>query len=153
MKKYIFLLIAALIAFFVGTELRIERERIPTESELVIEFLEDFSFTNPRELNVLLKHKTVDKKRRENILVLVLKTDQEYWPKSQRIKDDTDKVMDIFKASLPDYDFGVPEKGTASYFRMLTFDSAWEVSTIQTSNGYFSRWKQVTDIFSASTLE
>ena len=153
MKKYVFLLIAAVIAFVVGTELRLERERVPTEAELVVDFLEDYAFVRPREVTVLLKETTVDKKRREKKLVLVLKSDEEYLPKSQRIKDDDAKVLGIFQDSVPDYDFGTVEPGSASYFHMLTFDAEWKVSTIKTSNGHFSHWEQVTDLFSASSLE
>jgi len=153
MKKYIFLLIAAAITFFVASELRIERERIPTEAEVVSDMLENFVFVRPREIEVLYKKETVDNKERQKILVLVLKSDEEYLPKSQRIVDNAENIILNFKTLLPDYDFGTAKEGNPSFFRMLTADSEWSVSTIKTTQGYFSQWKRVTDIFSATSLE
>ena len=153
MQKYIFLLVAAVIVFFIATEMRLERERIPTEAEKVSELLEDYVFIRPREVSVLFNETTVDNQRREKTLIMVLKSDQEYQPKSQRIPDNSNKIINLMNDSLPDYDFGTPIAEEANFFRMLTADSDWKVSTIETSKGYFSRWKRVTDTFSATSLE
>ncbi len=153
MKKYLFLLVSAVVVFFVASQLRIDREHIPTESEIVVDLLENFAFIRPKEVDVLFKEKNADKKRREIILIMVLKTVDEYLPKSSRIEDKASRALEIMRTSLPDYDFGEPVSEKASYFRMLTSDSEWTVSTIETSQGHFSRWKRVTDMFSATSLE
>ena len=104
MQKYLFLLVAAVVVFFVASELRIERERIPTEGEKAIELLENFIVIRPREVDVLFKEFTVDNKRREKILIMVLKSDMEFQPRSSRVPDKSTEVIKMMKASLPDHD-------------------------------------------------
>lgn len=153
MQKYIFLLISAVVVFFVASELRIERERVPTEAEKAIDLVENFIVIRPKEVDVLFKEFTVDNKRREKILVMILKSDQEFQPKSSRVPDKSSNVIDMMNASLPEQDFGTPKAEDANFYRMITADSEWMVSTIETSKGYYSRWKRVTDMFSATSLE
>ena len=153
MQKYLFLLVSAVVVFFVASELRIERERIPTEGEKAIELLENFIVIRPREVDVLFKEFTVDNKRREKVLIMVLKSDMEFQPRSSRVVDSSENVIKMMKASLPEHDFGTPKAEDANFYRMLTSDSEWMVSTIETSEGYFSRWKRITDMFSATSLE
>jgi len=153
MKKYLFLLVCAVVVFFVASELRIERERIPTESEIVVDLLGEYAFNTPLEVAVLFNEETENRKKREKIKIIILKTNEEYLPKAQRVPDKSIQVIDILNDKLPDYDFGFPVSESASFFRMLTSNSDWGVSTIETSLGHFSLWRRVTDIHHATSLE
>ena len=106
MQKYLFLLVAAVVVFFVASELRIERERTPTEGEVANNLLENFIVIRPKDVDVLFKEFTVDNKRREKILVMILKSDQEYMPRASRVPDQSSEVIKMMHDSLPDYDFG-----------------------------------------------
>lgn len=153
MAKYVFLLISAVIVFVIASEMRIERDRIPTKSEKMVELLENYAFSAPKVVEVLLDEEIDNKKTREKVKVIIIRTDTEYLPKAQRVPDKAENVMDILSARLPGNDFGTPLSENASFFRMLTSNSDWAVSTIETTRGHFSLWKRVTDINFASSLE
>jgi len=153
MQKYLFLLVTVVVVFYVASELRIERERVPTEGEVANKLLEDFIVIRPRDVDVLFKEFTVDNKRREKILVMILKSDQEYMPRASRVPEKSSAVIKMMHESLPDYDFGTPKSEEANFYRLLTSNSEWMVSTIETSKGYYSRWKRITDMFSATSNE
>jgi len=153
MQKYVFLVVVAVVVFVVATQMRLAREHVPTKSEIVIELLEDYAFMRPKYVDVLFKEEHTDKERRENILIMVLKTNDPYQPKAQLVPDQASRALEIMQKDLPDYDFGEPVSDKAEYYRMLSADSEWTVSLLETSKGKFSRWKRVTDMFSIKSNE
>lgn len=119
-----------------------------TAQQKVERILKGLTFTTPQSFDVLLNEERVDKNKRESIKLLLLKSDVEYLPMSPRVEDKLEPALDVFKKDLPNYDFGKPLGEKASYFRMLTSNERdWNVITIQTDKGYFSRWEQRADLY------
>lgn len=151
MRAFIFLLVALPFVFFLTSGIRDALYEPPeeslAESEKVARTLEKLAFVTPKEIVVLFNDERVDKDAREQFKTIVLKTDEEYLPRSPKIKEKPETVLSILKRDMPDYDFGRSVDETAAYFRFLMPDSEWNIISIQTSNGYFSRWEQRSDLY------
>lgn len=149
MKRFLILLLIIPVAYFAGVSLRDEPEGPKTDKEIVLEQFEDLTINKPGNADVLVNRKQVNKQTKEIVKTIVLKTHEELLPKAQRIPHSANDVISEMNRHLPDYDFGAPE-GEGSYFRLLTSNADWQVTSAKTTNGYFSQWVQVTDIHQLS---
>lgn len=147
MKGLLFIIVLAVFAYTLGTAFRETPEHMLTETEKVQRFLADFTFNKPSEITVLYDNQRVDNKTRETIKTLILKTDEEYLPKSPKVPDTFDNVITLLKNSVPSHDFGEQTGVEGGYFQWLTKNSTWTVSSIETSNGHYSRWERRTDVY------
>lgn len=151
MRAFIFLLVALPFVFFLASGVRDAFYEPPeeslTESEKVARTLEKLVFVTPKEIVVLLNDERVDKNAREQFKTIILKTDEEYLPRSPKIKEKPETVLSIIKKDMPDHDLGEVVDETAAYFRFLMPDSEWNIVSIKTSSGYYSRWEQRSDLY------
>ena len=154
MRGLIFLVVIIpfilLIVSELSESLKETPEHLKTEQQKVVEMLEDFTFNTPAQMEVLLNREHIDNKTRERIKTIVLKTDEEYLPKTQRVPDKADNVIAILEKSLPNGQFGQAKSDTGSFFRMLTANSEWLVYSIETDQGHFSRWERRADVYQAT---
>lgn len=145
MNRFLILIIIIPIAYFAGVFFQSEPEGPKSDKEIILEQFEDLTINKPKNITVLLNRKQVNKETREIVKTYVFKTYEELLPKAQRVPHSADDVISEMNRHLPEYDFGSPkEKG--SYFRLLTPNADWQVTAVETTNGYFSQWVQVTDI-------
>lgn len=152
MRRLIFLIVAIpfilLLASQVQQALYEPPESELTESERVVRLLENSTFNTPKEISVLLNKDHVDKQARVEFKTIVLKTDEEYLPRSPKSDVEANKVMKILTGDMPEQDFGQPVNDKAAHFRWLTpGGEEWTVSSIETSLGHFSRWKRRADLY------
>lgn len=147
MRGLLFLIAIVPLALMLAAQFKSESDRVPTEKEQIVSLLEDMTFNTPRRIQVLLNEDRLDKEKRQRIKTIILKTDEEYLPKSQRIVDKAPVVLDILRKDLAGHDFGTAVGDKASYFRWLTSDAEWTLSSVETSNGHYSRWEGVGDIY------
>jgi len=138
----ILILIGLVVSDFSGEE--VEEEK--SEKEIVLEMLEDITFNTPPRISVLRNEQYVDKSARIRYNTLILKTDQEYLPKSPKNPYLSTKVMEELKADLPSHKFGEPMNKDASYSRFLFANAEWTVSWAQTDSGFYSKWVKKEDI-------
>ncbi len=153
MKAVIFLIVILPFAFLLTAEFDEPPEHLKTEKEKLVDLLEDLTFNTPKEIIILSNDDHFNPKTRVKIKTLILKTNEEYLPKSPRISNKAQIVLDALKTDLPAHDFGEPTSTQAHSFRWLTPNSEWLVSSVETSNGYFSRWKKTTDVHQFSRDE
>ena len=151
MRAFILLLVVLPFVYFLASGVRDAFQEPPedslSESEKIARSLEKMVFETPGEITVLLDNKRVDKDARVAFRTLVLKTDEEYLPRSPKIEEKAESVLKVIKKELPDLDLGEIVDGTAAYFRFLMPDSEWNIVSIKTSNGYYSRWEQRSDLY------
>ena len=153
MRALIFFIIIIPFVLLIMAQCHEKPEHLKTESEKIADLLEDLTFNTPKEITVLFNNDYADQKTREKIKTLILKTDEEYLPKSPKISNKPETVLNALHTSLPDHDFGKPSGTEANYFRWLTSNSEWTVSAVKTSQGYFSHWQKVTDVHQLSRDE
>ena len=151
MRGFIFLVVALPFVYFLASGVKDALYEPPedslTEPEKVARTLEKLAFAAPKNIEVLLNDERVDKGAREQFKTIILKTDEEYLPRSPKIKEKPELVLNVIKKDIPDYSFGEIVEGSAAYFRFLMPNSEWNIVSIQTSNGYISRWEQRSDLF------
>jgi len=154
MKALIFFLIVTPFVLLIMAQCHEKPEHLKTESEKVVDLLEDFTINTPDKITVLFNNDYVDNKTREKIMTLILQTDEEYRPKSPKISNKSHTVLNALQTSLPEHDFGQPSGTDANYFRWLaSANSEWTVSAVETSLGFFSHWQKVTDVHQLSRDE
>ncbi len=145
MKAVIFTLTIMFVGLIVFTEFRDPPEHMLSRSDKVKNLLEDVTLSTPNYVSVLYQTDVEDKQSRKITKTLVLKTYDEYIPRSPVTKGTYQTALSTMKNHLPEYDFGEPVVDTANYFSWLTPNAQWSVLAIETSNGFFSRWKRVAD--------
>ncbi len=150
MKLLVFTIILAALVFIVAVDTREKPEHLQTEADKVENLLEDYVFNTPKQISVLYQQEDEDKKTRERIKTIVLKTDEEYVPKSPRIPNGFQAVLDEMQSHLPDYDFGEQVSEKATLFHWLSPGANWVVTSIVTTNGYYSRWERRMDVHQLS---
>ena len=121
-------------------------DAVPSEKDIVIKLLEDITFNTPPRVSILLNEQFVDKQSRIRYNTLVLKTDEEYLPKSPKNPDNSKNTLQKLNDSLPDYNFGKPIDNKSNYSHFLIGNAEWTVSYIQTDRGYFSKWVKKVDV-------
>lgn len=151
MRGLILLIVITPFLLLIVAELRQAFDEPPedmlTPAQKVERVLDGVAFNTPPDLKVLIHDERVDKQKRERVTLLVLQSNVEHQPKSPRIDDKSAAVLSILQKDLPEFSFGAPIDEHASSFRMLTSnDRAWIVFSVQTENGYFSRWEQRVDM-------
>jgi len=153
MKAVIFLIVILPFALLLTAQFKETPEHLKTEKEKLVDLLEDLTFNTPKEIIVLSNEDHFDPKTRVTIKTLILKTNEEYLPKSPPISNKAKTVLETLKTDLPEHDFGEPKSTQAHSFRWLTPSSEWLVSSVETSYGHFSRWKKTTDVHQLSRDE
>ncbi len=140
-------LVSLLIIFAILLPVVMDKpEHMKTDWERIREQLGPYAFNTPKDIEVLLRRQSVDQKTRERIERLILKTNEEFLPRTPRIPDSVDNVMRALRKYLPDYDFGEPVVEEGSYFHWLSPNTKWFVSSIETSRGHFSFWEKRMDV-------
>lgn len=142
MKKWIFLIIILPFVFILGVALRDEPEETLTEDKKIVALLEGMTFNTPKQISVISNIERNDNATHQRVKTIVLKTDEEYLPRSPKIPDNAAIVLEMLKREVPNYDFGVPIHEQASNFRWLTPNGDWTVSSLTTSQGEFSLWER-----------
>jgi len=117
-----------------------------TDREKALELIEEIAFNRPPRISLLMNQQFVDKKTREKFNILIFKTDEEFQPRSSPVPEKTNSVLNMLQTDLPDTDFGEPIENKATYARLLFGNAEWTISSIQTSNGYFSKWVKKVDV-------
>jgi len=153
LKAIIFFIVVLPFIFLLAVQLDEPPEHLKTEKEKLVDLLEDLTFNTPKEIIILSNEEHFDQKTRVKIKTLILKTNEEYLPKSPRILNKAKTVLDRLKTGLPAHDFGEPKSTQAHSFRWLTPNSEWIVSSVETSYGHFSRWEKTTDVHQLSRDE
>lgn len=151
MRQLILLIVIVPFILLIVSELQQQFREIPedelTDQQKVERALDGMTFNTPSEMDVLINREYVDNSKRERVKLIIVRSEGEYLPMSPRIDDKSVSVLSILRKDLPEYDFGVPENEQASYFRMLTSNQRdWNVVSLKTDKGYFSRWEQRTDL-------
>jgi hypothetical protein len=152
MRGLIFLVVAVPFVLLLASQLQ-QTFHEPPESELseaerVERLLENSVFNTPKKIDVLLNKDHVDKQARVEYKTVILKTDEEYLPRSPKSLVAADKVMQILHNDMPEQDFGQAVGDKGGHFRWLTpGGEEWTVSSIETSLGFISRWKRRADMF------
>jgi len=147
MRGLIFVTVIAMVAFIVVNELRDPPESMLTERDKIERFLADYTFNSPKDIVVLFQREDVDNKTREKVKTLVLRTDEEYIPRSPRIPDQSMRVFTALTAMVPEHDFGAPIDERAGYFQWLGPNTQWKVSSVVTSTGHYSLWERREDVY------
>ena len=147
MKALVFTIIIALLGFIVLSDLRDPPEHMQTEADKVKEFLEDYAFNTPKHIGVLHQDEVENKETRKIVKTIILRSNQEYLPKSPRIADDYQTTLNEMKEDLPNHDFGEQVSEESSFFSWLSPDAQWSVSAIETSKGHYSKWVRSADKF------
>jgi hypothetical protein len=142
MKQLLFLIIILPFVFLLGLSLRDEPEESLTEDKKIAALLEDMTFNTPKTITVLLNTEHNDNATRQRVKTIVLKTNEEYLPRTPRIQDKSQAVIGLLKKEVPNYDFGAPINEQGSYFRWLTPNGEWTASSVETSLGNFSIWER-----------
>jgi len=137
-------LILLTILLFVGLKEDPNEEK--SEKDIVMELLEDITFNTPLRVNILFNEQFVDKKSRIRYNTLIVKTDEEYLPKSPKNPDNSANALEILHESLPDYNFGIPVSDKASYSHLLIGNAEWTISSLHTDRGHFSKWVKKVDV-------
>jgi len=148
MKQFLLFIAIIPVVLIVATEFSKKPDQAMTEREKLMDTLNDMTFNRPERITVLIDETTVDKKARERVRTLVLKTNEEYVPKSQRRKSSTDAVLKLLKEKLPEYEFGEIVNSEASFFHLLSPRAEWAVSSLETNKGFYSRWESREDFHS-----
>ena len=138
------LLILLTLTLFIGNDEDPNEE--PTDKEIVVKLLEDITFDTPPRISILFNEQFVDKRSRMRYNTLVLKTDEEYLPKSPKNPDNSNNTLKKLKDSLPEYDFGKPLNNKSNYSHLLIGNAEWTISFIQTDRGHFSKWVKKVDV-------
>lgn len=142
MRQLVFLIFILPFVFLLALSLREPPEESLTEDKKIAALLEDMTFNTPKQIKVLANKEYNDNTKREHVKTIVLKTNEEYLPRTPRIQDKSRVVLDMLKKEVPDYDFGTPVNEYASYFRWLTPNGEWTASSVVTSQGDFSIWER-----------
>jgi len=150
MKALIFTIIIALLGFIVISDLRDPPEHMQTEADKVKDFLEDYAFNTPKHIGVLFQDEVDIKDSRKVIKTIIVRSNEEFLPKSPRAPDKYTVVLNEMKKHLPEHNFGeqVSEKG--SFFSWVSPDAQWNVSSIETSMGHYSKWVRSADKYQLS---
>ncbi len=150
MKMLLFTIIIGILVFIVAVDTREKPEHLLTKADKVERMLEDYTFNTPKQISVLYQQEHEDKKTRERVKVIVLQTNEEYLPKSPKMPDSFQTVLNELKIHIPDQDFGEQVAEKAAYFQWLSPNSSWVVTSIETTNGHFSRWEKRADVHQLS---
>jgi len=137
-------LILLTILLFMGFDEESDGEK--SEKDVVMELLEDITFNTPPRVSILFNEQFVDKKSRVRYNTLIVKTDEEYLPKSPKNPDNATNALEILKESLPEYNFGKPMSEKAHYSHLLIGNAEWTISLLHTDRGHFSKWVKKVDV-------
>lgn len=139
------LLILLTIILFIGFE-EDPNNAEKSDKDIAMELLEDITFNTPPRISILHNEQFVDKQARIRYNTLILKTDEEYLPKSPKNPDNSANALEILQENLPDYNFGNPVSDKASYSHLLIGNAEWTISLLHTDRGYFSKWVKKVDV-------
>ncbi len=145
MKAVIFTLTIMVVGFLVVTDFRDPPEHMLSRSDKVKNLLEDYTFNTPNYVSVLYQTEVENKQTRKVTKTLVLRTYDEYIPRSPVTKGTYQTALNTLKNLLPEHDFGDAVAEKANYFSWITPNAQWSVTSIETNKGYYSRWKRVSD--------
>jgi len=142
----IFLSLIALsiaITFFI---LNMETNETKVDDKEILNIISTQISQRDSEFTVLFKENINDEREGINILTIITASEtQPVLNKGEALIVNFQTALNLFKIDLPNYDFGQQVNNNATSYRWNK-NVQWSVSTINTSNGFYSRWQRITDL-------